>query len=1091
MATLENNSLGRKRVVCAPCAEIRVAQAAGWISAKGPATELIVVGATAEAAAELARIVSREAAATFGWYRFTLARLAWTLASATLAEQGFAPIGALALEAVCARIASAGATNGTLGRLSPIANRPGLPRALARTLTELRLAAVQPEAIPDLASLLHEFDRELTRAGLVDRAQVFTAATEVATSGSDHPLLGVPVLLLDVPIHTVREREFVRAIGARTKDLWLTVPTGDERTLRLVRDLDLEVVDELPSAGTPLGRLQAGLFAEIVESPPQGDGVVVFSAPGESRECVEIARMIHREAERGVPFDQIAVLLRSPLQYRSHLEEAFRRGGIPAHFARGTAKPDTAGRAFLSLLASAAEGLSASRFAEYLSVGEVPDATETGTPPAPIPASERWVVPDDDLIPDTVTRAGVFPSPGSDAEPDVSANPPVVAGTLRAPRLWEQLLVDAAVIGGLDRWRRRLDGLRAQFELDLEELDDPEEDPTAVRIRRDQNALQSLHEYALPLLEELAALPRSASWGTWLDTLGSLATRALRHPARVLSVLAELAPMADVGPVDLAEVRIVLERRLTEVVSPPSERRFGSVYVASTDEARGLVFDVVFVPGLAEKLFPQKVSEDPILADRAREGVSADLPTNVDRSALERLALRLAVGAARKRVVVSYPRLDLEQSRPRTPSFYGLEVLRAAEGVLPGFDELAHRADITGAARVGWPAPARPQDAIDPTEHDLALLEAVLRRPQAETEGMARYLLSANSHLARALRSRAKRWTRKWTDADGLVSPSDGAKAALAAHALTARSFSPTGLQNYAACPYRFVLQAIHRLSPREEPVPLEELDPLQRGSLIHEAQFELFGTLRDHRLLPITAKTLDEARTHLDRVLDRVVARYKDELAPAIDRVWEDGIAAVRADLREWLRRTSEDPGWKPRFFELSFGLQDREARDPRSIQEPARLDCGIQLRGSIDLVEEHDGGALRATDHKTGKVRARDGMVIGGGEILQPVLYALALEKVIPGERSEGGRLYYCTSAGEFTEVEVPLDDTARAAAQKVADTVQQAISTGFLPAAPAKGACEYCDYLRVCGPYEELRTHRKRQSELAPLESLRKEP
>jgi len=116
---------------------------------------------------------------------------------------------------------------------------------------------------------------------------------------------------------------------------------------------------------------------------------------------------------------------------------------------------------------------------------------------------------------------------------------------------------------------------------------------------------------------------------------------------------------------------------------------------------------------------------------------------------------------------------------------------------------------------------------------------------------------------------------------------------------------------------------------------------------------------------------------------------------------------------------------------------------------------------------------------------------MVIGGGEILQPVLYALALEKVIPGERSEGGRLYYCTSAGEFTEVEVPLDDTARAAAQKVADTVQQAISTGFLPAAPAKGACEYCDYLRVCGPYEELRTHRKRQSELAPLESLRKEP
>jgi CRISPR/Cas system-associated exonuclease Cas4 (RecB family) len=116
---------------------------------------------------------------------------------------------------------------------------------------------------------------------------------------------------------------------------------------------------------------------------------------------------------------------------------------------------------------------------------------------------------------------------------------------------------------------------------------------------------------------------------------------------------------------------------------------------------------------------------------------------------------------------------------------------------------------------------------------------------------------------------------------------------------------------------------------------------------------------------------------------------------------------------------------------------------------------------------------------------------MVIGGGEILQPVLYALALEKVLPNERSEAGRLYYCTSAGEFTEVNVPLDEAARAAAQKVADTVQQAILAGFLPAAPAKGACQYCDYLQVCGPYEERRTQRKSPSELIALESLRKEP
>ena len=38
----------------------------------------------------------------------------------------------------------------------------------------------------------------------------------------------------------------------------------------------------------------------------------------------------------------------------------------------------------------------------------------------------------------------------------------------RAPASWEKLLVDAAVIGGRDRWRRRLRGLEREFELRLE-----------------------------------------------------------------------------------------------------------------------------------------------------------------------------------------------------------------------------------------------------------------------------------------------------------------------------------------------------------------------------------------------------------------------------------------------------------------------------------------------------------------------------------------------------------------------------------------------------------------------------------------------
>jgi hypothetical protein len=306
-----------------------------------------------------------------------------------------------------------------------------------------------------------------------------------------------------------------------------------------LQGLHVDIVVDGEPAETPLQRLQSGLFAEIAPKSTKAHGVVIFSAPGESRECVEIARLVHREAESGVAFDQMAVLLRSPLQYRSQLVEAFRRAGIPAYFARGTARPDPAGRAFLALLACAAQGLSAARFAEYLSLGEVPDATEAGSPPAPQPEAERWVPADDELFSDAITETAPPEESGTETwQPD---GRPVVAGTLRAPRLWERLIVDAAVIGGLDRWNRRLDGLRAELRMGLGELDP--DDARAVGVRHSQEALEGLRAYALPLLEELAALPSRARWGDWLDRLGALATRALRSPSRVLSVIAELAPM--------------------------------------------------------------------------------------------------------------------------------------------------------------------------------------------------------------------------------------------------------------------------------------------------------------------------------------------------------------------------------------------------------------------------------------------------------------------------------------------------------------------------------------------------------------------
>ena len=630
-----------------------------------------------------------------------------------------------------------------------------------------------------------------------------------------------------------------------------------------------------------------------------------------------------------MPFDRMAVLLHAPAEYVGHLEEAFTRAAIPYFFSRATRRPHPGGRALLALLACATEGLSARRFAEYLSLAQVPD------PAWPTDPDAAWTPPESDLVVQPAT-APVAPVEELVADPDAA---PVVSGSLRTPARWEQLLVDAAVIGGRDRWARRLDGLASDLARRRAVVAD-EQEAHARRLDDDLRALGHLRAFALPLIDRLAAFPRRAPWGEWLEHLRALATASLREPRPVLAALAELEPMTPVGPIELDEVQLVLTPRLRDVTEPPPRRRYGRVFVGTTRAARGMTFDVVFVPGLAENVFPGKILEDPLLLDEQRRLLGAGtLVTEAERVEGERLALRLAVGAARRRVWLSYPRVDVEKARRRVPSFYALEVLKAAEGRLPGLDALTRGAEQAAGARLGWPAPAEPRDAIDEAEYDLALLAPLLHADPETTAGTASYLLQANPHLARALRARGRRWLRRWTSADGLVDPDELARAALARHQMSVRSYSPTALQLFASCPYRFFLQAVHRLAPREEPVAIEVLDPLTRGALFHDVQFGVLERLRDDGLLPLRPDAIGEAFGILDAVLDAEAARAREALAPAIPRVWDDEIDGLRADLREWLRRAAaDDAGWVPERFELAFGLKadEREHSDPAQRERP-----------------------------------------------------------------------------------------------------------------------------------------------------------
>ncbi len=225
------------------------------------------------------------------------------------ADAGIAPASALALEAVAARSAFETARRGELAFLTPVAGAPGFPRALARSFGDLRLAGLSRADLaaagdgPGHARLVAPRVGSRARARRGARRRSHAAVRSGARRrGRARRSWRARCVLLDIEIVSPVEEAFVlRAGRRRRRPCWprccrriaTRAGSGPPRarssrrarrsgTPDLVGDPDAPVRRRGPAGATSDGSFE------------------FFSAPGEGRECVEIARRLLREARRGV-----------------------------------------------------------------------------------------------------------------------------------------------------------------------------------------------------------------------------------------------------------------------------------------------------------------------------------------------------------------------------------------------------------------------------------------------------------------------------------------------------------------------------------------------------------------------------------------------------------------------------------------------------------------------------------------------------------------------------------------------------------------------------------------------------------------------
>ena len=319
------------------------------------------------------------------------------------------------------------------------------------------------------------------------------------------------------------------------------------------------------------------------------------------------------------------------------------------------------------------------------------------------------------------------------------------------------------------------------------------------------------------------------------------------------------------------------------------------------------------------------------------------------------------------------------------PSFYGLEVLRAARrGSCPRSTISPRRAEQAAGARGGL---AGAEGARSRHRRCRVRPRATRSGPAAAGRGArgdARYLLLRQSAprpraalprapLAQALDARRRpRATQAATALAALQSTALAARAYLADRAAELRRL-PVQLRAPGHPPALARGGARGHRGDRSAPARL--LGP--RGAVPAPHARSRLGGLAHPR-----PGALDAGAPCSSGSSTRSARKCEDDSRRPSRASGRTCIAASATDLREWLRRACGGGGAGRRGeFELAFGL----CRTARS--GPAQHRRAGRARRRHPAARLHQpGGAgrrrqLRATDYKTGKGRAEAGTVIGGG--------------------------------------------------------------------------------------------------------------
>lgn len=693
----------------------------------------------------------------------------------------------------------------------------------------------------------------------------------------------------------------------------------------------------------------------------------------------EISAVLRDIKSGSIPLDTVEIAYTSKMPYVSLLCDAVQRYGLPATFAEGMP------------ISTTRTGRALANFYHWVGAG----------------------TPADELI--MMCRAGLIATEGA----------PVIATVLQQARIGES--------GGHQRYFHALNQIKADM--------------------RDREAENSESGYRGLTLEEIETveeeltrlfdlIPQSPSVS--LGALVNAGLQFLKHftnaEEEVLTAIQDRLHHIAQSVRRKAPVRR-LANRLTELIANLSFKaeaaKPGHLSIAPLPCAGYTNRAHIYITGMDEATFPGGATEDPILLDGERSGVSGELELRRTRPAEQVWHLIRILSMASNKVTLLSCHQSLSDSRERYPAAL--------------FQQAAEQMDCDPVLTRALPE--NPAQALDDAEALLA------------HHASADYKSVVNRTFPYLVSGQKARQNREW---DGLTTHDGWLGKSTPELAITAqnRIFSPSRLEMLARCPYRYFLNHVLEIQPIEkaETDPTRWLDPLSYGALLHSLFHKFMQTLKARGERP------DRERhgTLIQELLQKEIEAKKETHPVEHEAAYRADVKRLSQAAQVFLSVESDQKNADPIGFEVSFGFGESGGLNcaiPITLE--LAEDVALRIRGRIDRVDRVDDN-LVIWDYKTGSMAQYDERdLLKRGTHLQWALYAYALNSILrqqnepsrvqlsgyvfPGDREHGRRLSDTPPAPEtLANVLRPLLELAR--------------SGGFFHIQKSQ-ECDYCIYNRVC--------------------------